>query len=92
MNCIKCKEEIHAARLKVLPKTKVCVNCSTAEAVSCVDVIYHKTGNTFQIMDKESADKINKLAPAGIRSQGFSTNMPSIKSMTILKSWTTSAF
>ena len=29
MNCIKCKEEIHAARLKVLPKTKVCVNCST---------------------------------------------------------------
>ena len=62
MNCIKCKEEIHAARLKVLPKTKVCVNCSTAEAVSCVDVIYHKTGNTIQIMDKESADKINKLA------------------------------
>ena len=48
MNCIKCKEEIHAARLKVLPKTKVCVNCSTAEAVSCVDVIYHKTGNTIQ--------------------------------------------
>ena len=62
MNCIKCKENIDTRRLKALPKTKVCVNCSTAEAVSCVDVIYHKTGNTIQIMDKESADKINKLA------------------------------
>ena len=62
MNCTKCKENIDTRRLKALPKTKVCVNCSTAEAVSCVDVIYHKTGNTIQIMDKESADKINKLA------------------------------
>jgi len=62
MNCTKCKEDIDIRRLKALPKTKVCVNCSTAEAVSCVDVIYHKTGNTIQIMDKESADKINKLA------------------------------
>jgi hypothetical protein len=62
MNCTKCKDKINARRLKALPQTKVCVNCSTAEAVSCVDVIYHKTGNTIQIMDKESADKINKLA------------------------------
>jgi len=62
MNCIKCKEDIDSRRLKALPKTKVCVNCSTIEAVSCVDVIYHKTGNTIQIMDKQSADKINKLA------------------------------
>ena len=62
MNCNKCKEDIDSRRLKALPQTKVCVNCSTAEAVSCVDVIYHKTGNTIQIMDKESADKINKLA------------------------------
>ena len=62
MNCIKCKEDINARRLKALPKTKVCVSCSTTEAVSCVDVIYHKTGNTIQIMDKQSADKINKLA------------------------------
>ena len=62
VKCIKCKDKINARRLKALPQTKVCVNCSTAEAVSCVDVIYHKTGNTIQIMDKESADKINKLA------------------------------
>ena len=43
MKCIKCKDKINARRLKALPQTKVCVNCSTAEAVSCVDVIYHKT-------------------------------------------------
>ncbi len=62
MNCIKCKDKINARRLKALPQTKVCVSCSTTEAVGCVDITYHKTGNTIQIMDKESADKINKLA------------------------------
>jgi hypothetical protein len=62
MNCVKCKEKIDDRRLKALPQTKVCVNCSTTEAVSCVDITYHKTGNTIQIMDKESADKINKMA------------------------------
>ena len=62
MNCVKCKVEIDARRLKALPQTKVCVNCSTTEAVGCVDITYHKTGNTIQIMDKASADKINKLA------------------------------
>jgi hypothetical protein len=67
MNCTKCKEDIDSRRLKALPRTKVCVNCSTEEYVSCVDVIYHKTGNTIQIMDKESADKIKKLS----RRSGF---------------------
>ena len=67
MNCTKCKEDIDSRRLKALPRTKVCVNCSTEEYVSCVDVIYHKTGNTIQIMDKESADKIKNLS----RRSGF---------------------
>ena len=62
MNCVKCKVEIDERRLKALPQTKVCVDCSTTEAVGCVDITYHKTGNTIQIMDKASADKINKLA------------------------------
>jgi hypothetical protein len=62
MTCSECQEVIPKGRLKILPETKVCVDCSTAEAVSCVDVVYHKTGNTIQIMDKQSADKINKLA------------------------------
>jgi len=45
-----------------VPGTKVCVNCSDEKAKGAVDIVYHKTGNTIQIMDKESADAINKAA------------------------------
>ena len=62
MKCVKCQNKINQKRLEILPETKVCVECSTTEAVSCVDITYHKTGNTIQIMDKQSADKINKMA------------------------------
>ena len=31
VNCVKCGEEIHPLRLKVLPNTKVCVGCSSAK-------------------------------------------------------------
>ena len=65
MNCIKCKNTINSQRIKALPNTKVCVNCSTTEQVGCVDITYHKTGNTIQVMDKASAEKINKLARRG---------------------------
>lgn len=62
MNCIKCQSEIPAQRIKILPNTKTCTNCSDEEAVGAVDIVYHKTGNTIQIMDKKSADSINKSA------------------------------
>ena len=62
LDCIKCKSPIPVQRLKALPNTKTCTECSTTEQVGCVDITYHKTGNTIQIMDKESAAKINKLA------------------------------
>ena len=65
MKCIKCKSTINRQRIKALPNTKVCVNCSTTEQVGCVDITYHKTGNTIQVMDKDSAAKINKLARRG---------------------------
>ena len=65
MNCTKCKIQINSQRIKALPDTKVCVDCSTTEQVGCVDITYHKTGNTIQVMDKASADKINKLARRG---------------------------
>ena len=67
MNCTKCKNRIPDQRLKILPNTKVCTECSDVEAVAAVDIVYHKTGNTIQIMDKESADSINKAA----RRSGF---------------------
>lgn len=67
MNCIKCQSEIPAQRIKILPNTKTCTDCSDEEAVGAVDIVYHKTGNTIQIMDKKSADSINKSA----RRSGF---------------------
>jgi hypothetical protein len=62
MKCIKCSSSIPKQRLKALPDTKVCVECSSEKAVGAVDIVYHKTGNTIQIMDKDSADAINKSA------------------------------
>jgi RNA polymerase-binding transcription factor DksA len=60
--CSKCKELISEERLRALPNTKTCVKCSDEEKVGCVDIIYHKTGNTIQILPKEQADSINKAA------------------------------
>ena len=62
MKCSSCTNIIPKERLKALPETKVCVSCSTEDAKGAVDIVYHKTGNTIQIMDKEAADAINKAA------------------------------
>jgi len=59
-NCKHCRQPIPQGRLAL--GYKECVDCSTIEAVSCVDITYHKTGNTIQITDKKTADKINKLS------------------------------
>lgn len=37
--CIKCGEEIHPLRLKVLPNTHTCVNCSSVNAKQGVPVM-----------------------------------------------------
>lgn len=62
MNCFKCGSLIHPKRLELLPDTKTCTSCSDIEKKGCVDVVYHKTGNTIQIMDAESAERINKAS------------------------------
>lgn len=62
MRCNTCGVSIPKERLKLLPNTTECVSCSSTEAVGCVDMVYHKTGNTIQILPKHEADKINKLA------------------------------
>ena len=69
MNCIKCKEKIHTARLKVLPKTKVCVNCSSVMRYGCIPITNHKTGNEIQIMSSEEAAYILKKT----RRRGYGT-------------------
>ncbi len=65
MNCAKCKNEIPAKRIEL--GYKVCVKCSTVESYGCVDIVYHKTGNTVQPVDKKTAELINKAS----RRSGF---------------------
>jgi len=60
MNCAKCKNEIPAKRAEL--GYKVCVKCSTVESYGCVDIVYHKTGNTVEITDSKTADAINKAS------------------------------
>ena len=43
MNCIKCKEPIQEGRLKALPETKTCVECSTTSAWYVRNVVAGKT-------------------------------------------------
>jgi len=67
MRCKSCRTTIPAQRLKALPGTLHCASCSSEEPVGCVDIVYHKTGNTIQIMPREQAQVINKSA----RRSGF---------------------
>ena len=39
MNCIKCKDPIPEGRLKALPETKTCVNCSGARMKGAVTLM-----------------------------------------------------
>ncbi len=58
MKC-KCKNIIPLPRLELGYTT--CVGCSTTEAYGCVQINYHKTGNTIQIMPESQARVIRKL-------------------------------
>ena len=66
MKC-KCGSDIPQARLDL--GYTVCVNCSTVSPYGCVDSIYHKTGNSIEILSKEDAEKIRKIT----RRRGYGT-------------------
>mgnify|MGYP003108376005 FL=1 len=67
MKCIKCKNIIPEARVKL--GYKVCVDCSTTERYGCAPVINHKTGNSIQIMSSSDAARIARLT----RRKGYGT-------------------
>ncbi len=74
---MKCKCEVEIPQARVALGYRVCVDCSQEQPVSCVDIIYHKTGNTIQQCTKEQADAIRKAsrrsgfgAAAGMRAGG----------------------
>ena len=73
MNCRKCNNEINPLRLKALPETKVCVNCSDTSRWYVRNVISGKTtyAETEVIKDPESA----KTIAAMDRRTGWGSNL-----------------
>ncbi len=63
MKCVKCSSEINPLRLKALPGTRVCVNCSTTKAWYVRNIIAGKTeyAETEIIKDSDNIDGIRRM-------------------------------
>jgi RNA polymerase-binding transcription factor DksA len=59
MDCIKCGNEIPSGRLKALPNTVTCVNCSTAAPKRGFRIIEGKT--SYSALDIVDQEKYNEL-------------------------------
>lgn len=73
MECIKCQEEINPLRLKALPETKTCVNCSDTSKWYVRNIISGKTtySETEVIKDPEFAKSISAMD----RRSGWGSNL-----------------
>lgn len=59
MECIKCGVEIPPLRLKALPRTTTCVNCSGTERVAGFPMITNKTAySELQIVSQDTAQEL----------------------------------
>lgn len=79
MNCIKCTGIIPEGRLKALPKTKVCVKCSTTNAWYVRPVITGKTtySEIEVIKDENAAEEMKRYDRA--RRSGFGSALYRVK-------------
>tara|TARA_R110002020_G_scaffold267101_2_gene482206 strand:- start:624 stop:869 length:246 start_codon:yes stop_codon:yes gene_type:complete len=62
--CIKCKKPIHPMRLKALPGTNTCVECSTVGAKSGVPVMFGSKDHTWTdlvIMEEDEFKAFKKI-------------------------------
>tara|TARA_R110002167_G_C12509871_1_gene637141 strand:+ start:686 stop:901 length:216 start_codon:yes stop_codon:yes gene_type:complete len=63
IKCIKCGDEINPLRVKALPNTRVCINCSTTGAYKAITTTEGKgdhTYNSIKILTSEQhEDYIN---------------------------------
>jgi hypothetical protein len=59
--CIKCKQEINPLRVKALPNTKTCVDCSTVGAKKGVSMVFGEKDHTWNDMIIVEPDEANKL-------------------------------
>lgn len=53
MKCTGCKKPIPRARLKALPGTKTCVNCSSVKKVEGIMVFDHKTAPMLTMLPED---------------------------------------
>jgi hypothetical protein len=71
-DCIKCKQEINPLRLKALPNTLTCVNCSTTGARVAVPMTFGEKDHTwnevvfmeptdFELFQKKKTVPLDKL-------------------------------
>ena len=74
MKCKSCTKQLPIKRVEL--GFKHCTECSTESAYGTVDITYHKTGNTVQHIDKDTADKINKMS----RRNTYGSSLGQIKS------------
>jgi RNA polymerase subunit RPABC4/transcription elongation factor Spt4 len=63
-NCIKCKQEINPLRVKALPNTKTCVDCSTVGAKKGMSMVFGEkdhTWNDMVIIDANEATRMENI-------------------------------
>lgn len=77
MDCIKCQKRINPLRIKALPETKTCVNCSSVGRWYVRNVISGKTtyAETEVIKDPELADSISSMD----RRTGWGSNLHKVR-------------
>ena len=73
MQCIKCNGAIQEGRLKALPDTRTCVECSTTHAFYVRNIISGKTDymETEVIKDPKHADTLRAMD----RNVGWKSNL-----------------
>jgi hypothetical protein len=62
MNCVKCSNPIPEGRIKALPNTRTCVNCSSTARVGGHTIISGKnTYSEIQIVDQETSERLYQM-------------------------------
>ena len=62
-NCVYCKQEINPLRVKALPSTKTCVDCSTVGAKKGMSMVFGEKDHTWNdmiIVEASDADRIER--------------------------------
>ncbi len=77
MNCVKCQKEINPLRIKALPDTKTCVNCSDTARWYVRNVISGKTtyAETEVVKDPVAAESIRSMD----RRTGWGSNLHKVR-------------